>query len=120
MTSVATTYPLDLVRTRLAAQVGSVKRYTSIWDALTKIYRLEGGVRGLYCGLNATMAGVAPYVGLNFAVYDSFKRFLTSRYSPDGVLLPVVPKLLCGAVSGAVSQTGTLFTDLQLIYILQS
>lgn len=31
-----------------------------------KVFREEGGLRGLYRGIGPTAAGVAPYVGLNF------------------------------------------------------
>lgn len=33
----------------------------------------EGGVVGLYKGLSPTLLGIAPYVGLNFAVYETLK-----------------------------------------------
>jgi len=46
-------YPLDLVRTRLAAQTGA-RYYHSIAHALRTIVR-EEGARGLYSGLGATL-----------------------------------------------------------------
>ena len=46
-------YPLDLVRTRLAAQTGA-RYYHGIAHALATIVR-EEGARGLYRGLGATL-----------------------------------------------------------------
>ena len=49
----AQAYPLDLVRTRLAAQTGA-RYYHGIAHALATIVR-EEGARGLYRGLGATL-----------------------------------------------------------------
>lgn len=49
-------YPLDLVRTRLAAQT-TQRYYTGIGHALRTIVA-EEGVRGLYGGLGATLVQV--------------------------------------------------------------
>ena len=49
----AQAYPLDLVRTRLAAQTGT-RYYHGIAHALATIVR-EEGARGLYSGLGATL-----------------------------------------------------------------
>lgn len=58
----------------------------------------------LYRGIIPTVAGVAPYVGLNFMVYEYLRGYLT----PDGDKNPsAVRKLLAGAISGAVAQTCT-------------
>ncbi|GLB20196.1 60S ribosomal protein L18 [Aspergillus tubingensis] len=68
------------------------------------IYRNEGGIVGLYRGIVPTVAGVAPYVGLNFMTYESVRKYLT----PEGDATPgPLRKLLAGAVSGAVAQTCT-------------
>lgn len=58
--SVACTYPLDLVRTRLSIQSASLlsnnnelptKKQPGIVSTVKLIYRTEGGIRGLYRGL---------------------------------------------------------------------
>jgi solute carrier family 25 phosphate transporter 23/24/25/41 len=70
--SVTATYPLDLIRTRLslpASGTGSL----SIMACARQIYATEGGVRALYRGLGPTLAGIAPYVALNFTVYEGLK-----------------------------------------------
>lgn len=62
LTSVACTYPLDIVRTRLSiqsAQMGSSNdaqaALPGIWKTIVHIYKNEGGVVGLYRGLNPTL-----------------------------------------------------------------
>ena len=61
-------------------------------------------MKGLYRGLVPTAAGVAPYVALNFACFESFKGMLTSEDGkPPGTLL----KLLVGGIAGSISQTCT-------------
>lgn len=68
------------------------------------MYRSEGGVIALYRGLGPTLAGVAPYVGINFATYEAMRKFMT----PEGQANPsALGKLAAGAVSGAVAQSVT-------------
>ncbi|KAK3755749.1 hypothetical protein QZH41_019982, partial [Actinostola sp. cb2023] len=76
VTSITATYPLDLVRTRLSAQgEGPNKKYRGIVHAFQTILKEEGGFMSgcLYRGLVPTTMGIAPYVGLNFTVYESLK-----------------------------------------------
>jgi len=132
ITSVCTTYPLDIVRARLSIATASIPitksqsatanstlkpsltnafhtsshAYTpqelTMWGMAMKIVREEGGVRGLYRGLVATAFGVAPYVGINFAAYELLRGIIT----PPGQT-SVTRKLACGAVAGSISQTLT-------------
>lgn len=62
LTSVAFTYPLDIVRTRLSiqsAQVANTKEAQAalpgIWKTMVNIHTKEGGVIGLYRGLGPTL-----------------------------------------------------------------
>lgn len=72
------------------------------------MYKTEGGMLALYRGIIPTVAGVAPYVGLNFMIYESVRLYMT----PDGQANPsVVGKLTAGAVSGALAQTCTYPLD---------
>ncbi|KAH0427409.1 hypothetical protein CcaCcLH18_09690 [Colletotrichum camelliae] len=111
ITSVFFTYPLDIVRTRLSIQSASFaelgdrpKELPGMWATMGKMYKTEGGFSALYRGIVPTVAGVAPYVGLNFMVYEWVRKYLT----PEGDKNPsAVRKLLAGAVSGAVAQTCT-------------
>ncbi|CAG8023731.1 unnamed protein product [Penicillium olsonii] len=113
ITSVTITYPLDIVRTRLSIQSASfadlgardpTQRLPGMFTTMVMIYKKEGGIRALYRGIAPTVAGVAPYVGLNFMTYESVRKYLT----PDGDKNPSsYRKLLAGAISGAVAQTCT-------------
>ena len=68
------------------------------------MYQTEGGLPALYRGILPTVAGVAPYVGLNFMVYELAR----TQFTPEGQKDPsAVGKLGAGAVSGAVAQTIT-------------
>ncbi|EJD52615.1 mitochondrial carrier [Auricularia subglabra TFB-10046 SS5] len=155
ITSVTTTYPLDLVRARLSIASASMAFKTpmaeparpttvtvtastsssgglstanalyhtsatssaaastvmqrpappkvpGMWEMTLKVMREEGGVRALYRGLVPTAAGVAPYVGINFAAYEALRGWLTP---PGKATVP--RKLLCGALAGSISQTLT-------------
>lgn len=119
------TYPLDLIRTRLAVQgEGSERRYKNIRHAFITIIKEEGGLLSgcLFRGLGPSLIGIAPYIGLNFAVYETLKGYVmthgraeagghklrTLTHEED---LPIVIKLSCGSIAGAVAQTGTYPLD---------
>lgn len=105
------TYPLDLVRTRLSAQgEGAERKYRDIRHAFRTIMKDEGGVVGLYKGLSPTLLGIAPYVGLNFAVYETLKGFAASYQNRDSEL-PVTWRLAFGGIAGATAQLVTYPLD---------
>ncbi|KAJ9223046.1 hypothetical protein DTO280E4_5644 [Paecilomyces variotii] len=112
ITSVTFTYPLDIVRTRLSIQSASFaalgkrsgEKLPGMFETMVRMYKMEGGFLALYRGIIPTVAGVAPYVGLNFMTYESVREYLT----PEGDKNPSpYRKLLAGAISGAVAQTCT-------------
>jgi solute carrier family 25 phosphate transporter 23/24/25/41 len=107
ITSVVATYPLDLIRTRLSSAAPSAKQYKGILQAFVSIVRNEGPL-ATYKGVTATVLGIAPYVGLNFATYEVFKRFCIGHF-PNTHSSFI--HLTCGAISGAVSQTVTYPLD---------
>lgn len=75
-----------------------------MFATLVTMYKTEGGVGALYRGILPTIAGVAPYVGLNFMTYESVRQYVT----PEGQQNPSpLGKLCAGAISGAVAQTIT-------------
>lgn len=111
ITSVTFTYPLDIVRTRLSIQTASFDglnkhagKPPGMWPTMTLMYKTEGGFLGLYRGIIPTVAGVAPYVGLNFMVYESVRGYFTEPGEKNPVWYR---KLAAGAISGAVAQTCT-------------
>ncbi len=119
ITSVTVTYPLDIVRTRLSIQSASFeklgysqakieRKLPGMWSTMTTMYKTGGGILALYRGIIPTVAGVAPYVGLNFMIYESVRQYFT----PAGEANPSsVGKLSAGAISGAVAQTCTYPLD---------
>ena len=66
-----------------------------MWGMTLKVMREEGGVRALYRGMIPTAVGVAPYVGINFAAYETLRGIITP---PDKST--IARKLTCGALAG--------------------
>lgn len=112
ITAVLCTYPLDLVRTRLAFQVDRL-HYRGIAHALTSIVRNEGGFSALYKGLAPTILGMIPYAGIAFYTYEKVKSIMLgskycTKYSLDhsGTIVLTIPaNLCCGGLAGAVAQS---------------
>ncbi|KAK6147736.1 hypothetical protein DH2020_018648 [Rehmannia glutinosa] len=119
-TAVLFTYPLDLVRTKLAYQAMqvvessklSVQRHTpsdlvykGIRDCFSKIYK-EAGVRGLYRGVAPSLYGIFPYAGLKFYLYEEMKSHVSENHKKD-----ITVKLVCGSVAGLLGQTFTYPLD---------
>ncbi|KAK3037464.1 hypothetical protein RJ639_031958 [Escallonia herrerae] len=107
ITAASTTYPLDLVRTRLAAQRSAIY-YQGIWHALSTICRDEGFF-GLYKGLGATLLGVGPSIAISFSVYETLRSYWHSQRPNDST---VAVSLACGSLSGIASSTATFPLDL--------
>lgn len=107
ITAASATYPLDLVRTRLAAQRNAIY-YQGIWHAVRTICRDEGFF-GLYKGLGATLLGVGPSIAISFSVYETLRSYWRSQRPNDST---VVVSLACGSLSGIASSTATFPLDL--------
>ncbi|XP_015793127.1 graves disease carrier protein [Tetranychus urticae] len=126
ITAVIMTYPLDLVRARLSFSVEfasangatAASGYFSsppglrIWSCIRNIVQNEGGFAALYRGMTPALLGIVPYSGLYFYTFEEFKRFVLEHfphwcgtYVDDKLLLNIPSKLLCGGLSGAVSQS---------------
>lgn len=115
-TAVLFTYPLDLVRTKLAYQVvdsskkgiqGVVNEqvYKGIRDCFAKTYK-ESGLRGLYRGVGPSLYGIFPYAGLKFYFYEEMKRHVPEKHKNH-----IMVKLVCGSVAGLLGQTFTYPLD---------
>uniref|UniRef100_I1PYD8 Mitochondrial carrier protein n=1 Tax=Oryza glaberrima TaxID=4538 RepID=I1PYD8_ORYGL len=108
--AMSATYPMDMVRGRITVQMQTEKspyQYRGMFHALGSVYR-EEGFRALYRGWLPSVIGVVPYVGLNFAVYESLKDWLLQTNPYDlgkDNELHVVTRLGCGAVAGTIGQT---------------
>lgn len=89
-TSVFVSYPLDLLRVRLAFEIKS----NTLSDVATIIYRESTpyfklssqskwpilGLSNFYRGFVPTLYGMVPYAGVSFYVYDTVKIYLTNNY----------------------------------------
>ncbi|KAG1718947.1 mitochondrial carrier domain-containing protein [Suillus lakei] len=122
MTSVTFTYPLELVRVRMAFHNPAGQTRPSFLRAMRVIYN-EGSapspatrtttaqiferfpVLKFYRGFTVTMVGMIPYAGTAFLTWD----FLRAHFFPvidDHSKRPhPLANLAIGAVSGAISQT---------------
>lgn len=116
-TAVLLTYPLDLVRTKLAYQIVSSPKaningvigtelvYKGIRDCFSKILK-ESGLRGLYRGVAPSLYGIFPYAGLKFYFYEEMKRHVPEEHKKD-----IMVKMVCGSVAGLLGQTFTYPLD---------
>jgi len=69
-------FPVDTVKTRMQAlQQPDGPRYTSVFGTAARIIR-EEGVRRLYRGFSATVAGAIPSHAVHFATYENLKHRL--------------------------------------------
>ncbi|XP_072992934.1 thylakoid ADP,ATP carrier protein, chloroplastic-like [Typha latifolia] len=75
MTSTLVTYPLDVLRLRLAVEPGS---RTMSQVALNMLR--EEGFASFYGGLGPSLIGIAPYIAVNFCIFDLVKKSLPERY----------------------------------------
>lgn len=105
--SVAGTYPLDLVKTRLSVLTAKGLHLKNegvvdltLWGNLKLIYKTEGGLKALYRGFVPTAMGVAPYVALNFAIFEQMKESL-----PVSLQSHQISILAIGGISGGIAQT---------------
>jgi len=104
-TATLITYPLDLLRTRLAAQsVPPV--YTSITHAVKSIYQ-TGGVKGFYHGICPSLWQFVPYVGIQFFVYDGLHKVLKN----NGIDAGTLGHGMCGATAGLTAKLITFPFD---------
>jgi solute carrier family 25 (adenine nucleotide translocator) protein 4/5/6/31 len=70
--SLCIVYPLDYARTRLASDVGKTgKTFNGLSDCLVKTARGPSGVMGLYNGFGVSVAGIIPYRGVYFGMFDT-------------------------------------------------
>ena len=106
--------PIDMVRTRIHAQVGGPTRYASAVAATAAIVAREGGVLALWRGLGATAARQALLSAGQLASYDQSKA--TARQL--GVEESTALHLCCGAFSGFVGQLFCMPADVIKVKIL--
>ena len=121
MISVLGTYPLDLLRSRMAFEVGGSGRQR-LHRALLATWRgadvvaaagtaRTAGVAALYRGFVPTVAGIVPYAGISFFTYDTLKALEASTRADPSQPSSAATRLLFGAVAGATAQTAAYPLD---------
>lgn len=121
ITSVFFTYPLELIRVRLAFEIRhSMTERVSVSTTFRKIYT-EGQtarptltnrfpILKFYRGYSVSMLGMIPYAGTSFLVWGNLQAFFrnTSLLSPSSRdRYRTLLDLASGAVAGAMSQTAS-------------
>lgn len=101
----AATYPLDLLRTRFAAQRSDDKVYTSLWRAIVSIKRDEGA-RGFFRGLSPALGQIVPFMGMFFAVYETLRQPLGELDLPFGG-----GEAVAGTLASVIAKTGVFPLD---------
>ncbi|KAJ5153579.1 Mitochondrial carrier protein [Penicillium coprophilum] len=99
------TYPLDLLRTRFAAQ-GPDRIYGSLRASIGEIARHEG-IPGFYRGCSAAVAQIVPYMGLFFTTYEAVRPVMTWDALPFGT-----GDAAAGVVASVLAKTGVFPLDL--------
>mmetsp|Transcript_18217 Transcript_18217/g.34682 ORF Transcript_18217/g.34682 Transcript_18217/m.34682 type:complete len:402 (+) Transcript_18217:92-1297(+) len=96
-------YPLDVVRTNVAAQGPSQARTSMAATASSIVMRR--GWRGLYAGLAPTLLEILPHSGIQFGSYDAMQRVAKwVRRVPEEEALGAADKFACGLVAGSVAK----------------
>ena len=111
--STAATYPLDLLRTRFAAQ-GVNKVYSSLTSSVLGILRLEGP-RGFFRGCSAAVGQIVPYMGLFFSSYESLRHVFRwpKNDDDDTTSLPFGSgDAIAGVLASIIAKTGVFPLDL--------
>jgi len=90
--SLCIVYPLDYARTRLASDVGKEKIFNGLLDCLKKTATGNQGVLGLYNGFGISVAGIIPYRGVYFGLYDTAREM--NPYKKDTGILGVTSKFV--------------------------
>jgi len=93
-------YPLIYVRTVLGADLGKVKKYSSMADCIQKTVK-EGGVMSLYNGIGPSSVGIVVYRGVQFGLQDTIKAF--NPYQKDFSAVGLLSKFIVAQIAVSVS-----------------
>ncbi|KIM63496.1 hypothetical protein SCLCIDRAFT_117298 [Scleroderma citrinum Foug A] len=129
MTSVTFTYPLELIRVRMAfhsriadesatrarptflramshiCHEGALARTVSSPNTTSKQLFEYFPILKFYRGFTVSMVGMIPYAGTSFLTWDFLRAHFYPSSNDHSVRPSVLANLAIGAVSGAVSQT---------------
>ena len=104
-TATSLTYPLDLLRTRFAAQ-GRHQVYSSLRGAIWDIKRDEGW-RGFFRGLTPALGQIIPFMGIFFVTYEGLRANLAKLNMPWGS-----EDATAGIVGSIIAKTAVFPLDL--------
>ncbi|XP_061681116.1 mitochondrial coenzyme A transporter SLC25A42-like [Syngnathoides biaculeatus] len=105
-TAAMLTYPLDMVRARMA--VTAKEMYSNIMHIFVRISQ-EEGLKTLYRGFTPTILGVIPYAGITFFTYETLKKLHTEK-TKRAQPYPV-ERLAFGACAGLIGQSASYPLD---------
>ncbi|KAK9708894.1 coenzyme A transporter [Basidiobolus ranarum] len=127
LSSVLCTYPLDLIRVRMAYEMPKNGKVPGFLDTLKVVYQekipstsfFRLPVTNLYTGFGLTVIGVIPYAGASFWTHSMMQRLFRERFpnalvtkdrkvqqeTGEKVRLKAWAQLICGGVAGAFAQT---------------
>eukprot|EP00659_Diplonema_papillatum_P000695 gene696-1064_t len=111
-TASTVTYPLDLMRARMAVQFGSGRPLPRYHEALVDLVRTEGP-RNLFAGLRPTLMGIIPYSGLSFLTFETLKASIRKKFNLQRDRdIPTPLRLVAGGFAGLVAQSATYPLDI--------
>ncbi|KAJ7993088.1 hypothetical protein DPEC_G00268800 [Dallia pectoralis] len=105
-TAAMVTYPLDMVRARMA--VTAKQMYSNIMHVFMRITQ-EEGIRTLYRGFCPTILGVIPYSGIAFYTYETLKKIHAERTRRSQPY--TYERLAFGACAGLIGQSASYPLD---------
>ena len=79
MVAAVIVYPLEVVKT---LRTVFPDECTGIYETIDCVVQKGGGIAGLYRGLVPTLIAMFPYVGVEFMVYETLKRYWEVRFTP--------------------------------------
>lgn len=113
LNAITFTYPLDVVRTRMASNTSDMKlRQTKFISSFLGLYRSDG-ITGLYKGYYITFIGSVPYVAIKQTTYEMLK----STFKPSSH--QHIFNFLCGSFAGIFGTT-LLYPTYMLKRVLQA
>eukprot|EP00238_Polyblepharides_amylifera_P009976 CAMPEP_0196587170 /NCGR_PEP_ID=MMETSP1081-20130531/56636_1 /TAXON_ID=36882 /ORGANISM="Pyramimonas amylifera, Strain CCMP720" /LENGTH=542 /DNA_ID=CAMNT_0041909275 /DNA_START=210 /DNA_END=1838 /DNA_ORIENTATION=- len=101
-TSCVVLYPLELARSRLTTQAGSL-RYAGVVDCLTQIHRKEG-IGGMYSGLRPSVLGILPEAAIAYGAFDLLKDGYAKLAKIPAEEVGAMPAMVCGMMSAFTGQ----------------
>ncbi|KAM4629731.1 mitochondrial coenzyme A transporter SLC25A42-like isoform 1-T1 [Polymixia lowei] len=105
-TAAMLTYPLDMVRARMA--VTAREMYSNIMHVFVRISQ-EEGLKTLYRGFAPTILGVIPYAGITFFTYETLKKLHTEKTKRSHPY--PYERLAFGACAGLIGQSASYPLD---------